>query len=140
LAQSEKLRNFSEAMAKDNYQKIISVLESFFKGNTKPIETLLNQEIQEAIKLQHFEWAGKLRDIYLHVGEFTEKQTVVLSKPLTGHIFMIKEIGEWFVYVLIYFYEGKLVDIISQKVSKIEYDEHSLIVSMEAEFGDFVQK
>ncbi|MBQ7616719.1 UvrB/UvrC motif-containing protein [bacterium] len=42
-------------------------MTSFFKGNTKPIEQKIKILIDEAIKVENFEWAAKLRDIYLQI-------------------------------------------------------------------------
>jgi len=45
-----------------------------------------------AVKKQNFEWAAKLRDIYVHIESLAEQQTVVIQKPLTGYLSEIKQI------------------------------------------------
>ncbi|HCY20502.1 TPA: hypothetical protein DIC40_01280 [Patescibacteria group bacterium] len=75
-----------------SYQPITAAIASFFKGNTKPIEQEIRQKMKNAIDQQHFERAGKLRDILLSLQAFTEQQTAVIASPITGHILEIREI------------------------------------------------
>ena len=49
---------------KKDYKDIITIITSFFKGNTKPIETEIHEQIQIAIIHENFERAAQLRDIY----------------------------------------------------------------------------
>jgi excinuclease UvrABC nuclease subunit len=47
----------------DEYQKIVRTIESFFKGNTKPIKDEIKSQIQDTIIKNNFERAAILRDI-----------------------------------------------------------------------------
>lgn len=49
---------------KKDYKDIITIITSFFKGNTKPIEQEIYHQIEEAIIHENFERAAQLRDIY----------------------------------------------------------------------------
>ncbi len=115
-----------------SYQPIISAITSFFKGNTKPIEQEIRQQLKEAIDNQHFERAAKLRDILLSLQAFTEQQTAVISSPITGHILEIREIGDRWVYVVVYLYQWKVIDVIRQKIAKSDYDKDSLLANLNA--------
>lgn len=121
----------------DPYQPIISSLTSFFKGNIKPVEKEIKQQLQEAIQLQNFERAVKLRDILVSLHDFTEQQTAVISSPITGHILEIREIGDRRVYVVLYMYQGKVIDIIRQKIAKSDYDKDSLLTNLGAIYNSF---
>ncbi len=120
-----------------DYAPIITFITNFFKGNTKPLEKEIRQQIEDAINKQHFEWAAKLRDILLHINQFTESQTVVLPTSTTGHILQIKSVGNWWIYVVIYLYQGKVIDVIRQKISQNEYDKESLLINLETEYWTF---
>lgn len=115
-----------------SYQPITTAIASFFKGNTKPIEQEIRQQLKEAIDHQHFERAGKLRDILLSLQAFTEQQTAVIPSPITGHILEIREIGDRRVYVVLYLYQGKVIDVIRQKIAKSDYDKDSLVANLNA--------
>lgn len=115
-----------------SYDPIISAITSFFKGNTKPIEQEIREQLNDAIDNQHFEWAGKLRDILLSLQSFTEQQTVVIPSPITGHILEIREIWDRRVYVVIYFYKWKVIDVIRQKINKLDYEKDSLLANLGA--------
>ena len=78
--------------AESQYKQMLSLFTSFFKGNTKPIEKELLRQISLASDSQNFEWAGKLRDIYLQIEQFTEKQYVEIQKNLTGYVLEIRKI------------------------------------------------
>lgn len=114
-----------------DYEKLIV---SFFKGNTKPIETKIKNLIDEAVQLQNFERAAKLRDIYYQIDQFTEKQTVEISKSITSYLLQIRKIGNWRVYVLLNFREGKLVDVIRHHFEESDMDEETMLASFESEF------
>jgi excinuclease UvrABC nuclease subunit len=96
------------------------------------IEHEIRQQLKEAIDQQHFERAGKLRDILLSLQDFTEQQTVVIQSPITGYILEIREIGDRRVYVVIYIYQGKVIDVIRQKINKSDYDKDSLLANLSA--------
>lgn len=120
------------------YKQIIKIIEQFFKWNTKPVEKEIKSQIQSAIDDQNFERAAKLRDIYLQIENLTEKQIVVLPKRISGYICQIKEISGWFVYVVLNFYEWKLIDVIINKQNKSDLDENSVISSLESSLGDLI--
>ena len=88
-----------------------------------------------AVEKEHFEWAAKLRDIYVHIEQMVEKQNVELEKPITGYVVEIRQIGEWNVFVLLNFYEGRLIDVIRDKVSVDEGDQDWMLANLEAELG-----
>ncbi len=115
-----------------SYQPIISAITSFFKWNTKPIDQEIRQQLKDAIDNQHFERAGKLRDILLSLNAFTEQQTAVIPSLISGHILEIREIGDRRVYVVIYLYQGKVIDVIRQKINKSDYDKDSLLANLNA--------
>lgn len=119
------------------YKKMMQKIASFFRWNTWPIEQELLQQINIASKNQNFEWAAKLRDIYTNIASFVERQTVVLDLPLCGYIFEIREIGNYYVYVVLNFFEGKLIDIIVNKQSMEDLDLASLFIILENELGKF---
>lgn len=121
-------------------QKDLYYIVNFFKGNTGPVETEIREKIENAIQQQHFEWAAKLRDMLLHMEQFTEKQTVVLSQANSGYIAEIREVGNWRVYVVLYLYQGKIIDVIRQKISKDDYEQDSLLTLLRVEYGDLVEK
>jgi len=68
---------------KEEYASIIKQIVAFFRGNTKPIKENILTHIDEAIALQHFERAGKLRDIYTKIDELAERQTVVVDQHIS---------------------------------------------------------
>ena len=44
----------------------------------------------------------------------------------------IREIGDWWIYVVLYLYQGKVIDIVRQKIAKIDYDKDSLLANLSA--------
>lgn len=121
--------------AKEQYKKLIQTFSSFFKGNIQPIEKELKSQIEEAVRIQNFEWAAKLRDIYLHLAQLVEKQNVELSKQITGSILSLKRIGEQVVFILLQFFEGRLIDVIRDKVSD-EQDFSTILSGFELELWE----
>jgi len=122
--------------AKKEYSDIIYLIEQFFRWNTKPVEQEIKKQIQIAAENQHFERAAKLRDIYLQIENLVEKQTVVLPKDTTWYVCQIREISGWLVYTVLNFYEWKLIDVIINKKNKEDFDENSVLSSLESELGN----
>jgi excinuclease ABC subunit C len=128
---------YSSALeAKADYKQLLQLLSSFFKGNTKPIEKELLHQIQQAAERQHFERAATLRDMYHHIEQLVEKQHVELPQKISGYVLGIRTIGEWNVYVLLHFYEGKLIDVIRDKVALAQGDKYRMLAGFEADLGD----
>ncbi len=113
--------------AKKEYSDIIKLIEQFFRWNTKPVEKEIKLQIQKAVNEENFERATRLRDIYLQIANLTEKQTVVLPKSISWYICQIKEISGWFVYIVLNFYEWKIIDVIINKQNKNDGDENSVL-------------
>jgi excinuclease ABC subunit C len=110
-------------------------LTSFFKGNTKPIKDEVKKQIQKAILKQHFERAAKLRDIFTEIDALTEQQTVVVQEKIQGYVIHVKQVGQWWIYILLYFYEGKLIDIIRHKEHINDKEEDEIVFDLNREFG-----
>ncbi len=119
------------------YKKIISYITSFFRGDIKPIQKEILGQITQSIQSQNFERAAKLRDIYKNIDSLSETQTVVINSDITWYIFKIKKIWNRFVYVLLYFHQWKLVDIIRHKFHTDESDLASIISAISNECGEF---
>ncbi|MBB1578404.1 MAG: GIY-YIG nuclease family protein [candidate division SR1 bacterium] len=116
-----------------------NIIVNFFKGNTTPVEKEIKKLIDEAVLKQNFERAAKLRDIYFQIDQFTEKQTVEFAKNITGYLLQIRPIGQKYVYVLLNFYEGKLIDIIRHHFDQEDTTIESMLNAFQSEFGDFYQ-
>jgi len=122
-------------MRKD-YSNIIKMIEQFFKWNIKPVEKEIKTQIKLAWEKHNFERAAKLRDIYLKIESITEQQTVVLPKSISGYFCQTQEISGRLVYIILNFYEWKIIDVIINKQKKDDLDEKSLKSILELELGD----
>lgn len=114
---------------------ISSIITSFFRWNTSPIQKEIKNQIHTAIQTQNFERAAKLRDIYLHIEQLVEKQNVELEQKITGYVLDIRQFWERNVFVLLNFYEWRLIDIIRDKVPVEEWDQSRIIANLEAELN-----
>lgn len=135
-----KISDMELGDGKKEYKKIIDLIQDFFKWNISSIQKEIKKKIEESIQKQNFEWSAKLRDIYVQIQDFTEKQTVVLANNFTGYILKIKKIWNWNVYVILNFVEWKIVDVFRHKQSQDDEDFYSLISSFEAEFLSWKEK
>ena len=127
---------YTQEEAVQHYKKILALLSDFFSGKTKTLKDYIMQRLEEAVQQQHFEYAANVRDMYTKVDLLTEKQNVVLSRPVTGNIVLIKSIGEWRVCCLIKLYEGKIIDIIRYKQHHNDGEVSSLLSSFQREVGE----
>jgi len=124
---------------KKEYSQIIKLIEQFFRWNTKPVEREIKKQIKSASKMQNFEWAASLRDTYLQIENLTEKQIVVLPKNIFWYLCQVQEISGRLVYIILNFYEWKIIDVIINKQNKDDLDENSLKSLLELEFGNLKQ-
>ncbi len=123
-------------LTKKEYSDIIKIIEQFFKWNTKPVEKEIKEQIKLSSENQNFERAAKLRDIYLKIESITEQQTVVIPKSISGYFCQTQEISGRLVYIILNFYEWKIIDVIINKQKKDDLDEKSLKSILELELGD----
>lgn len=127
---------FDYEESKKHYKRMISLLADFFSGRTKLLSDYIMERLNEAVKKQHFEYAAQIRDMYGKVWQLTEKQNVVLSRPVTWNIVEMKMIGEWRVCCMVKLYEGKIIDIIRYKQHQNDGDLSSLAKSFDREVGE----
>lgn len=111
-------------------------LTAFFKGDTSWVKKEILQQISKAIELQHFEWAANLRDVYTQIEQFVEKQHVELPKSVSGYVLEMRTIAEQNVFVVLHFFEGRLIDVIRDKISADEGDFHRMLAGFELELGE----
>ncbi len=67
---------------------------------------------------------------------FTEQQDVVLTEKKDGYIAILKTLGQYHVYSVSIFIQGKLIDIITSKESILDIDVDSLLLSIKRTFGE----
>jgi excinuclease ABC subunit C len=120
----------------EEYKAIVNIITSFFKWNTKPIETEIHQQMEESIVHENYEWAAQLRDIYQSLQGFVEKQNVVLSEKKDGYVAVVKTIGSQFIYTVLVFTQGKLMDVITSKELTSDIEEDSLHLAIQRTFGN----
>lgn len=128
---------YSFLQAKQEYKRVISILVDFFEWNSKKVEKKLLEMIQDAINTQNFERAARLRDVYLNIQNFTQKQSVEIDSKITWRFYKIKRIWEYWVYVLIYFFEWKLIDVLRFKEKVQDTDLSTIQLWFENEFWEF---
>ena len=90
--------------------------------------------MQDAITKSHFERAAILRDILAEIDGLTQQQTVVLPETETGYVIQVKPVGKRRIYVILYFYQGKLIDIIRHKEHQSEKESDEIIFDLQREF------
>lgn len=120
----------------EDYKDIITMITSFFKWNTKPIEHEIHQQIEAAITHENFERAAQLRDIYNSLQWFVEKQDVVLTEKKDGYFAVMKSIWTQYIYTVIIFKQGKMMDIITSKEQQTDIEEDSLELAIQRTFGE----
>ena len=125
-----------EKKTMQEYQDIIKTITSFFKWNIKPIEQEIYHQIEIAIIHENFERAAQLRDIYQSLQWFVEKQNVVLPERKDGYLALVKSIGTQYIYTVLVFAQGKLMDVITSKEQHSDIEEDSLFLAIQRTFGD----
>lgn len=119
-----------------DYQAIVKTIVAFFKWNTKPIEHEIHQQIEAAITHENFERAAQLRDIYNSLQWFVEKQDVVLTEKKDGYFAVMKSIWTQYIYTVIIFKQGKMMDVITSKEQQTDIEEDSLELAIQRTFGE----
>lgn len=117
---------------------MISLIQSFFRGNTKLFAQEIKKHIQQCIETQNFEHAAKMRDIFMHIESWTEKQNVVLETSVTGTVGKVIVTGERYILVLTHYFEGRLTDVITQKYPVTDMSLHTFLSGLENDLGSLV--
>lgn len=125
-----------EHKAQNQYKDIVQNIISFFQGNTNRITQEIHKQITQASNNQNFEWAAQLRDIYRSLQSFVEKQNVVVSQNQDGYLALIKLIGTQYLYTVLVFMQGKLIDVITSKQQTNDIERDSLEMAIKRMFGE----
>ncbi len=122
----------------NQYEQIVQTLKDFFEGNTAPIQDLLLQKIDEAVKTQNFERAARLRDILFYIQRLGESyQIVVNDLPITWRIFLVEQVSGFVLLAGVRLSEGKIIDVLKLK----RQDSLNEILSqLQREFGQLKSK
>jgi len=127
--------SLSSQISPQNYKSVLNSIKSFFEWNTKKIEQEIQKQMDLSIQKHHFERSAKLRDMYYNIENLKEKQNVSIDPKINWYFIQIYEIKNRRVYVILHFFEWKLIDTITNKQSKFDTDHTSLITTFQAEFG-----
>ena len=112
----------------------MKLVQDFFWWKTQGIKSSLKQEIDQCIVDQNFERAGKLRDVYNNLEQFTQKQTVILAEFISGIVSKIVHIENKRIIIVLHFQNGKLVDVIRTLQNYEDVELNQIISSIEIEF------
>ncbi len=122
------------------YTQIINQIKKFFKWNTKDFSNQIKTLIQQASEKENFERAAKLRDIYIQIEQFSEQQNVVISKDFSGYSVLSKIVWKYRVFVIVNFFEWKIVDVITNKQLNEDVENSSFKIMLEKDFWEFTQQ
>ena len=96
---------------------------------------LVYDQIQTCIETQNFERASRLKEVYQWLEQFREKQSVVLDVNVTGWIYKLVKINDRYVYVLVHLNQGRLVDLIRNKLSLDDTSLNEILALFESDYG-----
>lgn len=112
----------------------MKLIQDFFSWKTDGIKQALLDEIDSSIQSQNFEWSAKLRDIYNNLDQFTQKQTVIIDAALDGVVAKILSVESKWIYVIVRFQQGKIIDVLRFSDLQEEVDLNQIIQSLSIEF------
>lgn len=123
------------SIAAVQYQRIMSMLISFFRWDVSVIQDEIKSQINDLIIKNNFEWAAKLRDLYFNIEKLTWKQSIEIDRFVDWVWLLIKQIGTFYVFVIMNFYKWKIVDIIRYKYSIEDISLDNLKTTILDEYG-----
>jgi hypothetical protein len=115
------------------YQSMIKTLQQFFDGDVANMLAYISEMIHLSATKQQFERCVQLRNIYEYIQTLGQKQEVVFNRPVTGTILSIHQVHTYWVMIFVKFFEGKIIDIIRERIPVEERDKESLVASFKAE-------
>lgn len=120
----------------DNYNSLIKPIKQFFEWDIKSLKKTIVDDINNAIKIQNFEWAWKLKTIFESIDKYCDKAWVCLNSIISWYFFYIKNIWNQYIIVLLNFFEWKIVDIVcnSHNISELTIEE--IISNLNIEFWE----
>lgn len=108
-------------------------MKAFFEGDVAGVQQDIVDRINHLIPLQQFELAQQYKEIYEAIDARVEQQTVIVPDPVSGNILFLAQVGSFYVFVWVKLFEGKVIDVIRDKVSQSESDLSTLIASWRTE-------
>lgn len=116
------------------YNNNMKLIIDFFNWKTDSVENKILVKMQDAIDKENYERAWFLRDIYKNIRNYTQKQTIELSYPITWYFYKISYVWSWYIFVFLKFYRWKLVDIVKHKENENDANFSLLKEKFEWEF------
>ena len=127
-------QKYTREEAVKRYKEIVSTIISFFSGDSGPLEDIIKKDIDKAIQQQHFEWAAKLRDVYMSITTISQQVSISLDSLKTWIFLEIHSTASWHFYAVMKIYEGKIIDIITWKEATTEWDILDITPMVELEY------
>ena len=124
----------------NKYRQIIKYMTDFFGGNDDTVKWYIKTEIEDCVKNQNFEWASKLRDIYINLDKRTTKQNIYLESGINWQFWQIRQVSDRYIYIIVNYQWGKIVDILKFDEKADDIDSDSIIAKIELEYGTMTKK
>lgn len=118
---------------KEEYRSMMQDLKAFFEGDVQVVLDTIRQQVETAIQREQYERCAKLRDIYHYVESFAQKQEVVFAQPVTGNILSIHQVHHYWVLIFVKIFDGKIIDIVRDRIPSEDMDQDTIIASRKAE-------
>jgi len=94
----------------EDYQKDVSAMKKFLRGDTKGVLVGLREKMMNFAKDQNFEAAGKIRDLISSIETSTEKQVVQLDSSFEADFIHFYRQNKLAYFVRVLFRNGKFLD------------------------------
>ncbi len=94
----------------EDYQKNVSAMKQFLRGNTKEVIKSLQEKMMKFAEEKNFEAAGKTRDLIQSIELSTEKQNVQFTDLLNRDFIHFEKAETSVFFVRIAFRNGKFLD------------------------------
>lgn len=112
-----------------NYKANLDIIRRFFEGKSNKVVHVIKEHIEEAIRVENYEWAGILKRIYLEVDRLNNRQNIDMDEMVSGYFILIKrvELLDQVMYFMVYtkMVEGKIIDVV-----KLKNDEDTFLKDM----------
>lgn len=129
-----RIEKSREEYSHDN-KAMMSYIATLFDGNPQPMIDQVRKQIDVCVYSQNFERAARLKEVYEGLEQFREKQHVVIDQEISGRICKVQKISDRYVYVLIHLHDGRLIDVVRNKLSREDHNINAILAIINAEYA-----
>jgi len=121
-------------ITKDDYQKLLPGVYDFLNGKDKVVYDIISKKMDQAVEIENFELAIKLRDLKFMLLKLRDKAITALPNTENIDVFGMAKSDNFIVFSVLVIRQGKMMGVKNYSFDNAEIDDEQELISFMTQY------